>query len=78
MSSVSPPDSARPAKPGLRITVQQIGGDVPRLADHLSTPGKIRTCDLVFRKHSLYPLSYGGELRFTYSNPKCDLSLSHE
>ena len=26
-----------------------------------STPGRIRTCDLRFRKPSLYPLSYEGK-----------------
>ena len=32
-----------------------------RHVDELSTPGRDRTCDLWFRKPSLYPLSYGGE-----------------
>jgi hypothetical protein len=34
----------------------------------LNTPGRDRTCDLRFRKPSLYPLSYGGEVRFALEN----------
>src|SRR5262245_40196022 len=34
-----------------------------------TTPDRIRTCDLVFRKHSLYPLSYGGITRLFKSFP---------
>ena len=29
-----------------------------------STPGRNRTCDTEFRKLVLYPLSYGGEVRW--------------
>jgi Phage integrase family len=31
-----------------------------KIQQEFTTPGRIRTCDLRFRKPSLYPLSYGG------------------
>ena len=34
----------------------------------LNTPGRDRTCDLRFRKPSLYPLSYGGGCGFPRKN----------
>lgn len=39
----------------------ETGENGTKSSGHLSTPGGIRTPDLVLRRHLLYPLSYGGE-----------------
>ena len=62
-------DRSAPLNPGNSDEVlknQAVAGDCGAvMADEDSTPDRIRTCDPRFRKPMLYPLSYGGQGRFS-------------
>jgi hypothetical protein len=52
---------------------QQLGPDLRR---NLSAPSKIRTCDLLLRRQSLYPLSYRGRDRLQAARIRARPSLT--
>src|SRR5579885_2611519 len=62
MSPQRQPGSVPKLSPSLRRPAPQGATKKPQVADlrplSFSTPGRIRTCDLRFRKPLLYPLSY--------------------